>query len=375
MKKSLFWATMLLMLAGLVLPVVALPGIQNYMQDLSGQYVYYRDYSFEYEAYVGFLCYDEEQYGLRYYSPQHPVSGTSAAAVNAGVSSKGGQSAIPYSIDILFRVDPEKSVTEITGEQFLSEITSEDTFIVNYLHDLVYELSQRRRNLTPAVVTDKTEVRDDFPQFGGSVKMKYSFDIPIFNLEEIISGDGKPVFDLVTVGRLASSSDESFWDFEGFPSPMADKKRNFVSSVKKPKNAFEYNSQKILLDEQWMQVADNMCLLGDVAVVVLSEFVPSEQTKAGGDKAILDALVREYSLGTTNAYVDWGNRKVSRTKTSATVTTRRYLAEDNAVSNNFYVIEKNKDGVFCIVNLTVFEDAYRSNKSYFDAILKSFDCK
>ena len=77
------------------------------------------------------------------------------------------------------------------------------------------------------MVTDKTEVRDDFPQFGGSVKMKYSFDIPIFNLEEIISGDGKPVFDLVTVGRLASSSDESFWDFEGFPSPLADKKRNF----------------------------------------------------------------------------------------------------------------------------------------------------
>ena len=49
--------------------------------------------------------------------------------------------------------------------------------------------------------------------------------------------------------------------------------------------------------------------------------------------------------------------------------------ENNEFNQTELVIEKNKDGVFCIVNLTVFEDAYRSNKSYFDAILKSFDCK
>ena len=54
----------LVLLVAALTPVAAFPGIQSYLKDESGQYVYYRDYTFPYEAYVGFLHYDEGTYGM-----------------------------------------------------------------------------------------------------------------------------------------------------------------------------------------------------------------------------------------------------------------------------------------------------------------------
>ena len=39
--------------------VFAVPGVESFIPDSSGEYVYYRDYSFERESYVGVLYYDD----------------------------------------------------------------------------------------------------------------------------------------------------------------------------------------------------------------------------------------------------------------------------------------------------------------------------
>ena len=189
----------LVLLVAALTPVAAFPGIQSYLKDESGQYVYYRDYTFPYEAYVGFLHYDEGTYGMRFYAPNQPLEGVSQAAAQAGMAAKGGMVGVPKSVEILFTVNTETKVTEMTGEKFLTTITGSDTEIVNYLHDLVYEFSARRRKLADPVVTKAVSSREDFPQFGGPVTMKYSFDVPIFNLQEIIGADGAPSFQLATV--------------------------------------------------------------------------------------------------------------------------------------------------------------------------------
>jgi hypothetical protein len=46
----------------------ALPGIDEWMPTVSGEYVYYRDYTFTDETYIGFLQYDAGTYAVRYYS-------------------------------------------------------------------------------------------------------------------------------------------------------------------------------------------------------------------------------------------------------------------------------------------------------------------
>ena len=43
----------------------ALPGVTKKIPDLSGQFVYYEDKSFERESYFGIIFYDEGTYGLR----------------------------------------------------------------------------------------------------------------------------------------------------------------------------------------------------------------------------------------------------------------------------------------------------------------------
>ena len=362
----------LVLLVAALTPAAAFPGIQSYLKDESGQYVYYRDYTFPYEAYVGFLHYDEGTYGMRFYAPNQPLEGVSQAAAQAGMAAKGGMVGVPKSVEILFTVNTETKVTEMTGEKFLTTITGSDTEIVNYLHDLVYEFSARRRKLADPVVTKAVSSREDFPQFGGPVTMKYSFDVPIFNLQEIIGADGAPSFQLATVGALASSSDNSFFAFTGFPAPMQDKARNFTSTQKKPSQKIQYKGQEIKLDEQWTQDAENMYLLGDVAMVAMTEFQPSEQVAAAGSAAILDAFCRTLSLGTTGSYTDWGNRKVKRGRNELEVSLRTHIPEDNSVSQNFKFITKNKAGGYSIMTLTIFDRAYKDNRTYFDAIVKSY---
>lgn len=365
----------LVLLVAAVTPAAAFPGIQSYLKDESGQYVYYRDYTFPYEAYVGFLHYDEGTYGMRFYAPNQPLEGVSQAAAQAGVATKGGMVGAPKSVEVLFTVNTESNVTEMTGEKFLTNITGNDTEIVNYLHDLVYEFSARRRKLADPVVTKEASSREDFSQFGGTVTMKYSFDVPIFNLKEIIGADGAPSFQLATVGALASSADNSFFEFTGFPAPMQDKARNFTSTQQKPSQKVRYQSQEIKLDHQWTQAAENMYLLGDVAMVAMTEFQPSEQVATAGSTAILDAFCRNLSLGTTGSYTDWGNRKIQRSKNSLEVSLRTHIPEDNAVSQNFKFITKNKAGGYSIMTLTIFDRAYKDNRKYFDAIVKSYKVK
>ena len=341
-------------------PLIAFPGINAYCPNASGQYVYYRDYSFDFEAYVGFLCYDEGTYAMRFFAPQYPMEN---APVRAGKAT-----GFPKSIDILFTVNPDIQHTELTGERFLSIIESSDTEIVNYMHDLVYEFSARRR--AAGQVTETLQVQDDFDQFGGTVTMEYSFDVPIFNLKQICSKDGNPIFQMITAGALVSSSDTSFSSFEGFPAPLKDIQRKFTSKHKKSNTEIKYNDQSILLDDQWSQAADNMFFLGDVAVLVMSDFPASKDSST---ESILDSFSRVLSLGTQNSYAVWNNRKIEKTKKSLSVEISYFLPKENAVSRDFKIITKNqKSESFSVISLTVFDNAYKTNKEYFDSILKSY---
>lgn len=349
--------------AVIVSPVTAFPGIQSYLPDASGQYVYYRDYSFDFEAYVGFLHYDEATYAMRFFAPNYPVE-------NAPLRAGSGRTGIPKSIEVLFTVNPKVDYTEMTGERFLSVIEGSDTDIVNYMHDLVYEFSARRRNLEQTPLKETLQIQDDFAQFGGMIVMEYSFDVPIFNLKQIKSGDGNVIFQLVTAGSLVSSEDKSFSNFTGFPAPMKDKQRSFVSSKKKGDTEIKYNAQQIKLDNQWTQAADNMFLLGDVAVLVMSDF-PSSSTN-GTTKELLDSFCRIFSLGTQDSYSVWTSRKVKQKNDSLSVEILYYLPSENSVSRDFKVIKKNNDNSFSVLSLTVFDNTYKTNKEYFENILKSY---
>ena len=79
----------------------SLPGTKQYIPDISGEYVYYRDRSFKNESIVGFLFYNESTYAARFYSPADEKNSTSERDITIYVS-----------------VNPEsKAGMEFTGEK------------------------------------------------------------------------------------------------------------------------------------------------------------------------------------------------------------------------------------------------------------------
>lgn len=191
-RKTLLALLFISMAAGLF----AFPGIQSLFPTSSGQYVYYRDYSFPKETYIGFLQYDEGTYAIRYFT-QVPENGT-----------------LPI-IEMYLTLDTDVDYVDITGEKIVSPVTQNDVELMNYLHDLLYEFASRRKKINDADFLNTVTSSEDFMQFGGMVTIDWDFYIPIFNLNRMISEEGDILFEAVTMGTLKDNNDQSFVSFSG----------------------------------------------------------------------------------------------------------------------------------------------------------------
>ena len=198
--------------------LAALPGFTPFIPDSAGEYVYYRDSSFTRESYIGILAYDDATIQIRYFAPKDDTAMLPAKE-----------------IAILITVDPKADFWNMTGEKIISTILpdTDDTDIVNYLHDLLYEFSARRISAA-AVESDKLILDQDFEQFGGKVAMTFDARVPLFNIRSIADEKGNKVFDCVTIGTIKSSEDKSFEAFKGFavPKPSVTKETRKVSKSK-----------------------------------------------------------------------------------------------------------------------------------------------
>lgn len=186
-----------LLFLSLAAGLFAFPGISSLFPTASGQYVYYRDYTFPEETYIGFLQYDEGTYAIRYYTP---------------VAKNGS---LPI-IEMYLTLNTDADFVDITGEKIASPITQNDTEVMNYMHDLLYELAARRRKLNDADFFTTVTSTEDFMQFGGDVTITWDFYIPIFNLHSITDANGDILLEAVTVGALTNNNDQSFASFREF---------------------------------------------------------------------------------------------------------------------------------------------------------------
>lgn len=331
----------------------AIPGVKQYIPDSSGEYVFYRDNSFRNESYVGFLYYNEETYAVRFYSP---------------ANEKNRQ--LEIDITLYVTVDSSKKGLQLTGERIDGTFQG-NMDIINYLHDLLYEFSSRRV-MVDIVSADRKTLADDFLQFGGAVSVVYNPFVPLFNIEQIKSSDGKPVFQLETMGYLASSTDTSFSQFKGMNGLPKDKKRVFKKKPSKDLEA-EFNGQKVALDTQWKKSMDNLWLLDDYAILSMNEIAVPDEMK--NSEMAFDMLVKRFSLGTNRSYSVWNQSKTVRTIDSVTITNVFFQPDSENVTRDFKVITKRNDGTFVLLTFTIFDSVYQKSRFYFDTILKSYRAK
>ena len=331
---------------------VALPGFTSFIPDSAGEYVYYRDSSFTRESYVGILAYDDSTIQIRYFAPQDDT---------AMLPSK--------EIAILITVDPKSDFWNMTGEKIISTILpdTDDTDIVNYLHDLLYEFSARRIS-AGAVESDKLTLDQDFAQFGGKIALTFDARIPLFNIRTIANEKGEKVFDCVTIGTIKSSEDKSFEGFNGVSAPKPSVTKETRKTAKSKVCKFE--NRQVTLDENWEQRMENFWTLGNDSLITMSEL-----PKVSENKLLNDLYVQRKLLESTEgSYTDFQNCEIiyTQAKDSYKLISTSYFPESEINVCITKILTRNKEDGFDYFSISTYQEAYLKNPSYFDKIVKSY---
>ena len=306
--------------------ISALPGYKPAIRDLPGQYVYYQDRTFERESYCGFMMFDERSYAARYYAPLEET--TKSPEID---------------VEIYVTVDPKSNHLELTGEKIVSGFSQEEAEYINYLHDMLYELSARRIKTPEASENEEYRKNDFYPQFGGSVTFTYSKYVPLFNVKEIFQEEGKPDFLVVTCGQISSSDDKSFESFKGFPNKLEDNRHKFSKSKKE-------------------KAMENVWVLNDAALVSTNT-IPD---------APADFLTRQLLLSAGTNYLYWKDFTVTNKENQVKIECIFYDPETKNISRNFKLAKK-QDGGYKFFTLTVYNNIYNKNRRYFNEIINSVD--
>lgn len=353
--------------------IFALPGFKPYLKDVSGDFVFYKDYTFKRESYVGFLMYDEGTYCARYFAPKNEEKPAKE-------------------VKILFTVNTDKDFMELTGEKIISGREADDTEVINYLHDMIYELNARRikaGSVAPKDVDFSDDdvpflrqgkiVADEFMQFGGDVKVVYDYVVPLFNVKAVYDYSGDAKFEVATIGRLTSSDDNSFDDFAGFAElenfgKDAKKKSVAAKKIKVSKKDVVVNKtedgQVIALDSGWSRSMDNLWMRGNDAVIsaikVSKDFGMEEELQAD-----LGFMLKQFLINASGVYRDWKSLFVDFDDED--IKFQSLVYQPGKVTRNFIIIESEDEADDCaIMTLSVFENVYKKNSKYFNEILDSY---
>ena len=330
----------------------ALPGFTSFIPDSAGEYVYYRDSSFTRESYIGILGYDDATIQIRYFAPQDDEAMLPAKE-----------------IAILITVDSKADFWKMTGERIVSTILpdNDDTDIVNYLHDLLYEFSARRIN-AGQVESDKIILDQDYAQFGGKVAVTFDSRIPLFNIRTITDEKGSKVFDCVSIGTIKSSTDNTFESFSGLAVSKPTVQKETKKAVKS--KIYKFENRSVTLDENWEQKMENFWTLGNDSLITMSAL-----PKVSEDKNLNDLYVQRKLLESSEgSYIDFQNCEIiyTQAKDSYKIVSTSYFPENNTSVCLTKLLTRNKDGGFDYFSISTYQTAYLKNSAYFEKIVKSY---
>ena len=345
MKKILLTAIAFL----LSLSAFALPG-EQVISDTSGEYIYFEDNTFKTETYIGFLYYNPETYAIRYYSPLNKKTKTQEK-----------------SITLYLTVDSTKEKLSITGEYIVGASEQEDTEIVNYLHDLFYELTERRKKVSFSKL-ELLESEEEFLQFGGDVIITYNPLAPIFNIQTITSKSGTILLNLRHVGLLSSSGDKSFEAYTGNIKEK-DQKRTVKKQKTTPYEA-SYSNTKCTIDTSWTQNAENFYLYGNNALLMLNSTALPKELEDSPELFML-LLFRKLATCPKENIIPWHSVSIKQKSDSSTEVSLLVIdTKEQTATRVFHTLIKNGNSIDYAM-LSVFDGAYQKDRSYYNSILES----
>lgn len=341
----------------------AMPGFSSYIEDQAGEFVYYRDYSFENESYVGILEYDSKSFQLRYYSPATKIAQKKIVAT-------------------LVTVDVVNGHFDLTGEKILiaDYNNPDDVDIINYLHDLIYEFALRRCKHFEISPTTKGYVNFDtlktnglientnYPQFGGNVNIIYDCIIPFFNIKRIEDPKGKILFECVELGKIKTAEETLFDAYQKIP-PKIKVKTN-SKKIKAAPEEFIINNQRVVLDTTWEKKLDYMYIQNEDAIITLMTYnVPKERKD---EYYYQYFLIRSFLECKDDNFVDYTTADVIFTGKGFKLYSDTYTPNVGKVYYTAKFITSNKNNDYDYLSFAATRGAYQIKQSYYDKILRSY---
>jgi hypothetical protein len=362
MKKALYALCTLLCLCPF--PLGAVPGVKDFLPTESGQYVYYKDATFQREAYVGFLQYDEARYAIRYYAPENTKTGQKEEQ-----------------IELFLTVDTKKDYILMTGERIVAKEANENTATLNYLHDLFYEFASQRKKVNGAnfkgssAVPFSVQKTENIALFGGEVSLTYDYLIPIFNLRSITNKKGEKQFTAVTMGKLASSSDKAFSSFTGIPplppaaiQTAAQTGEQTKTAAPKTKANKTGITDKAFADMEakCVQIADNFWFWESEALMYSDNLPVDTEALKGKPYGLYRFLARTLLCSTNKTLVNLATQNIKIQNKCLVLSTYAYDLESERYVFDVKIIAAKKNAAPDITGLTLYADYYNINKDYFD---------
>lgn len=341
----------------------AMPGFSSFIQDQAGEFVYYRDHSFERESYIGFLEYDSNTYQLRYFAPQTKNLPEKTVAT-------------------LVTLDLIKNHIDFTGEKIiLADYNNpEDVDIINYLHDLIYEFSKRRNQfleINPAndeyvnfdtMKTNGLYQNDYYAQFGGDITIVYDVIIPFFNIKRIENTKGEALFECVELGKIKNAEETIFDNYKPFPPKIKIKQNSKKVKGVKPVD-FEINNQKVVVDSSWEEKLDYMWVQGEDAILTLMTY----NTNNNNDPYYIQYfLIRSFLECKDNNFIDYTTCDVIFTDKGFKLYSDTYAPNTKKVYYTVKYITLNKEKNYDYLSFAATRGAYQIKQTYYDKILKSY---
>lgn len=309
----------------------------------SGEYVIYRDYSWNTPTWVGFLQYDENTYGAFLYTPEKEAR-----------------------VSMLFSTKQSGNKMELIGQRIISSITQDDVETVNYLMFLLpdlYRLQQDAAHRSEAVPSIQKTVLTS-GQFGGSVTVSFFSPIPLFGIKAIADAQARTMLDCTYIGMISQTDDSPFFRFV----PHVEKKEDAGCTLRtNPKTQdIMVDGITLHLDEQWKMIADNSFLMGNTAFLTVNTIDPVVFSPNPAD--IPTAIIRFFSRSGKNTLVCLDTQTVSYASNILTVTNTVYDKVTEKLSTDIKYCKKNKEGTYTMVSLTVADAVYAKYSRYFEAL-------
>jgi len=359
MKK--FLLSLLICLIGIAF---AVPGIQSYIPDQAGEYVYYKDNSFARESYIGILSYSDKEYQVRYYAP--------ATAANPAEKI----------VATLISTDVVDGHFDLTGENIIiaDYANTEDVDIINYLHDLIYEFASRRSkmgNITPksegyvnfdSLKSNGLSIPTDYSQFGGNVNIVYDVIVPFFNIKRIEDPKGKAIFECVQLGKINSVEETTFDKYTSVPE-IAKVKVNSLKQKKNKEVTYTFNDRKLTLDSTWEKKLDYMYCQNDDAIISLASYVVPNNIS--DESYVLYTLVRNLLESKDGNYIDFTKCDVIYTKNGVHI---YYDTLSAPTKNVFYTgkyLTKTAENTYDYFSFAAKKAVYLQKRSYYDKVIKT----